>query len=350
MKSKNLSENILRSVKSKGFKYIDLPSVIETNHIVQRSGESFRKFIFSFIDQNGSELCLRPDLTIVSCLRYLENNLKGKEKIFYSGQAYRKSQNKKDSIIRDQVGFEIIGSKDEKNDDKEIINTSLKSLQNIKYTSGTLTIGNVEIFNLLISKLEIPKRWKLRLSRHFWREKYFNDLLKRLETNSDVDPTIVEIDKKRYFKMLKEDLSKVIAGRSIDEILKRFDNKIRDPRGTKKGENVSKIIKEFLKIKCPINKAASELNKFFKKNKINLVVDQKYFSISNNKVSKLNVVFSTSFGRQLEYYTGMVFKIDIKSKSKNRNIINGGRYDKLISDLGAKNQVAAVGAALNLNY
>jgi ATP phosphoribosyltransferase regulatory subunit len=350
MKSKNLSENILRSVKSKGFKYIDLPSVIEANHIVQRSGENFRKFIFSFIDQNGSELCLRPDLTIASCLRYLENNLKGKEKIFYSGQAYRKSQNKKDSIIRDQVGFEIIGSKDEKNDDKEIINTSLKSLQNIKYTSGTLTIGNVEIFNLLISKLDIPKRWKLRLSRHFWREKYFNDLLKRLETNSDVDPTIVEIDKKRYFKMLKEDLSKVIAGRSIDEILKRFDNKIRDPRGTKKGDNVSKIIKEFLKIKCPINKAASELNKFFKKNKINLVVDQKYFPVSENKISKLNVVFSASFGRQLEYYTGMVFKIDINAKSKSRNIINGGRYDKLISDLGAKNQVAAVGAALNLNY
>ena len=350
MKSKNLSENILRSVKSKGFKYINLPSVIEANHIVQRSGENFRKFIFSFIDQNGSELCLRPDLTIASCLRYLESNLKRKEKIFYSGQAYRKSQNKKDSIIRDQVGFEIIGSKDEKNDDKEIINTSLKSLQNIKYTSGTLTIGNVEIFNLLISKLDIPKRWKLRLSRHFWREKYFNDLLKRLETNSDVDPTIVEIDKKRYFKMLKEDPSKVIAGRSINEILKRFDNKIRDPRGTKKGENVSKIIKEFLKIKCPINKAASELNKFFKKNKINLVVDQKYFPTSNNKISKLNVVFSASFGRQLEYYTGMVFKIDINSKSKNRNIINGGRYDKLISDLGSKNQVAAVGAALNLNY
>ena len=63
------------------------------------------------------------------------------------------------------------------NDDKDILHTSLKSLQNIKYSSGTLTIGNVEIFNLLISKLDIPKRWKLRLSRHFWREDYFNDLL-----------------------------------------------------------------------------------------------------------------------------------------------------------------------------
>ncbi len=349
MKSKNLSEKILRSVKSKGFKYIELPSVIEANHIVQRSGENFRKFMFSFTDINGKELCLRPDLTIASCLRYLEEELKGKEKIFYSGQAYRKVQNKKDSIIRNQVGFEIIGSKDEKNDDKEIINTSLESLQSIKYTKGTLTIGNVEIFNLLISKLNIPKRWKLRLIRHFWREKYFNDLLKRLETNSDVDPTIVEIDKKRYFKMLKEDLSKFIAGRSINEILKRFDNKIRDPRGASKGKKVSQIIKNFLKIKCPINKAAAELNKFFKKNKINLVVDQKYFPTSKNKISKLNVVFSASFGRQLEYYTGMVFKIDIKSKSKNRNIINGGRYDKLISDLGSEKQIPAVGAALNLS-
>ena len=350
MKSKNLSESILRSAKSKGFKYIDLPSVIEANHIVQRSGENFRKFIFSFTDQNGSELCLRPDLTIVSCLRYLENNLKGKEKIFYSGQAYRKSQNKKDSIIRNQIGFEILGSKDEKNDDKEIINTSLKSLQNIKYSSGTLTIGNVEIFNLLISKLDIPKRWKLRLARHFWREEYFNDLLKRLETNSDVDPTIVEIDKKRYVKMLKEDLSNIVAGRTINEILKRFDQKIKDPRRASKGKNVSKIIKDFLKIKCPINKAAIELNKFFKKNRINLAVDQKYFPISNNKVSKLNVVFSASFGRQLEYYTGMVFKIDIKSKNSLKNIINGGRYDGLISDLGSKKQTPAVGAALNLNY
>ena len=350
MKSKNLSDSILKTVKSNGFKYIELPSVIEANHIVQRSGESFRKFIFSFTDQGGNELCLRPDLTIVSCLRYLENNLKGKEKIFYNGQAYRKSENKKDSIVRNQVGFEIIGSRNEKNDDKEIINTSLKSLKNFNYSSGEITIGNVEIFNLLISKLDIPKRWKLRLSRHFWREDYFNDLLKRLETNSDVDPTIVEIDKKRYFRMLKDDQSTIIANRTINEILSRFDKKIKDPRRPSKGRNISKIIKEFLKIKCPINNAAKVLNKFFKKYKINLLVDQRYFPISKNKINKLNVTFSAAFGRQLEYYTGMVFKIDIKSKSKIINCCNGGRYDKLISDLGSKKQTPAVGAALNLIY
>ena len=350
MKSKNLSENILRSVKSKGFKYIDLPSVIEADHIVQRSGENFRKFIFSFIDQNGSELCLRPDLTIASCIRYLNEKINGTAKVVYSGQAFRKTFNQKDPIIKNQIGFEIIGSNKEKEDDKKILETSLKSLSKLKYNSGSLTLGNIEIFKLLLNKLDIPKRWKLRLQRHYWRENYFNDLLKRLETNSDVDPTIVEIDKKKYQKMLKQDQSRQIAGRTLNEILTRFNNKIKDPRRAKRGRNVSLIIKKFLKINCPINQAPSKLNSFFKKNKINIRVQDNYFPITKNKLSKLNIKYSASFGRQLEYYTGLVFKIDIKSKSKNINVINGGRYDNLISDLGSVKKIPAVGAALNFNY
>ena len=64
MKSKNLSENILKIIKSNGYKHIDLDTVIDTNLILERSGESFKRFIFSFNDQLGNELCLRPDLTI----------------------------------------------------------------------------------------------------------------------------------------------------------------------------------------------------------------------------------------------------------------------------------------------
>ncbi len=350
MKLKNSSEKILKDIKSKGFKFIELDSVIETNHIVERSGENFRRFIFSFNDQHGNELCLRPDLTIASCIRYLNERINKTEKVVYSGQAFRKTFYRNDPIIKNQIGFEIIGSNKEKVDDKKIIETSLKSLSKLKYNSGSLTLGNVEIFKLLLNKLDIPKRWKLRLQRHYWREKYFNDLLKRLETNSDVDPTIVEIDKRKYHKMLKQNQSRQIAGRSLKEILTRFNNKIRDPRRAKKGKNVSLIIKEFLKINCPISQAPSKLNYFFKKYKINIRVQDNYFPIKKNKFVKLNIKYSASFGRQLEYYTGLVFKIDIKLKSKNINIINGGRYDNLISDLGSIKKIPAVGAALNLNY
>ena len=148
--------------------------------------------------------------------------------------------------------------------------------------------------------------------------------------------------------MLKQDQLKMIAGRSVNEILERFNNKIKDPRRAKKGRNVVKIIKEFLKINCSINQAANKLNLFFKKYKINLRVENNYFPITKNKVSKLNIRYSASFGRQLEYYTGLVFKIEIKRKSKNINIINGGRYDNLIGDLGSNKRIPAVGAAINL--
>ena len=100
MKSKNLSDSILKSVKSNGFKYIELDTVIPTNLIVERSGESFRRFIFSFNDQNGNELCLRPDLTIASCLRYLNEKINGTAKVHYYGQAFRKNLKRTDDILQ----------------------------------------------------------------------------------------------------------------------------------------------------------------------------------------------------------------------------------------------------------
>ena len=58
---------------------------------------------------------------------------------------------------------------------------------------------------------------------HFWRPKYFEDLLNRLETNSDVDPSAVELDKKKFLEMKNIDQNKEIANRNISEILSRFD-------------------------------------------------------------------------------------------------------------------------------
>ena len=223
MKSKKYSENILKAVKSRGYKYIELDAVIDADQIIQRSGENFRQYMFSFQDPSGNEMCLRPDLTIVSCLRYLKNKSKTKEKIFYSGQAFRKVKDREGKIIRNQIGYEIIGSKNIKQDDNEIIQTSIKIIKKVKKTKLKIEVGNIKLFNLLLDKLKIPKRWKLRLSRHFWREKYFESLLKRLETNSDIDPIGVEVDKKRYKKMKFENQNQIIGGRKIFEILNRFN-------------------------------------------------------------------------------------------------------------------------------
>ena len=135
MKSKNLSEKILRLIKSKGFNNIELEPVLETKYILQRSGENFKRLLFSFYDLRGKEWCLRPDLTISSVLRFVQNKSNIKQKVFYSGEAFRKTYQKKDSIIKNQIGFEILGSKDKQKEDKEIIDTSIKIFK----TSGFKT-------------------------------------------------------------------------------------------------------------------------------------------------------------------------------------------------------------------
>ena len=79
--------------------------------------------------------------------------------------------------------------------------------------------------------------------------------------------------------------------------------------------------------------------------KINLKEFLKDFKSINN-LKKLNqeVYFITNFGRDIEYYTGIVFEIF----SANKEIARGGRYDDLLKSLGAK-KIPAVGAAINLN-
>ncbi len=196
--------------------------------------------------------------------------------------------------------------------------------------------------------MNIPGRWKNRLKRHYWNESYFNELLKRLETNSDIDPVFVEADKSRYQEMRKENLNKIIGGRTYKEVLDRFNMKIKDPRQSSTGKKNTNIIKQFLKIKCPLKKAPKILNAFFKKNKINIIVGKDFFPLSKNNNNNLRVEFSASNGREVEFYSSMIFSIEVKLKSKFKSFISGGRYDELTSNLGFR-KVSAVGAAVNMN-
>ena len=346
MKSKKYSENIIKVFKKDGFVLSEPDVLLDSDYIIQRSGENFRKLMLTFEDDSGKSICLRPDLTVASCIKYLKDNSKANSKIFYSGQAYRRSNNPKDKVINDQLGIEILGSKNKFTDDLKVLKTIASSIEKIKIKNTSIKVSDVSLFQKLIESLTIPERWKMRLKRHFWRPQYFEDLLKRLETNSDVDPVAVELDKKRFAEMKNLDQNKEIASRKVSEILSRFDRKIKDPRLFKENKKIVKIIREYLKINCPIDKLEETLKSFAKKNKLSNSVFKDLSTIK--KLSKINskTIFSTNFGRDIEYYTGIVFEIYNSSK---KEIARGGRYDGLLKSLGSKKNISAVGAAINLN-
>lgn len=346
MKLKNSFNQIL---KSQNFKYIELDSIIESKHILKRSGGNFRQYLFSFYDQNFREWSLRPDLTISSVIKFIKEKINNRTKWYYTGEAYRKANTRSSSVIKKQTGFEIYASNNNNKDDEEIVKTSIKILKKTTFKKAQLNIGNIEIFYALVNRLEMPNRWKERIKRHFSREVYLNKLLKKLSTNSDINFEVVKQDKKKAEKLRKENPKKIFSGRSLKEILDRFDIKnYSDPRVNSNKKNV-KIIRDYFKISCSIDKAPKILNEFFKKNNLNLIISPDYFPIRKNNLKNIKILFSTNIGRSVPYYSNMVFNIQVKVKGKIHTFVSGGRYNELVKNLGYKKNITAVGAAIDLN-
>jgi len=341
MKLKKYSEALLNIFKKKGFQVKEFENIIESKIIIERSGEIFKKSLLSFEDDNGKNFSLRPDLTISACLDYIKNVKKGVYKYAYFDQAYRRTFGKK-SLVRNQLGCEIIGSSNLQLN-LEIINLIDESLKKVTKNKTTIKLNDINIFYSLVDSLKLPLRWRLRLKRHFWRPEYFNALISRLSSNSDIQKNVFEIDKNSYFKMKKLNQTGKVSGRKISEILNRFEKKIKEPRSNIDGKRVARIVSEFLKINCSFENAKSELKKFEIKNNLNLKLDS--LDIFNLKFKKNNIFLSTNIGRNAEYYTGLVF--EIYKKSKNLSLASGGRYDNLMQTLGAKNKIPAIGGAIN---
>ena len=342
MKLKKSSEVIIKTFKNNGFVLSEPDVLLDSEYIIERSGEKFRSSMLTFESEDGKTMCLRPDLTVASCINFLQK--KTSSKIYYSGQAYRRSSNKESNFINDQLGIEILGSKNKIQDDFKIISTIISSTKKIKSKKIQIKVGDISLFKSLINALDMPERWKLRLIRHFWRPNYFEELLKRLEKNTDIDSVTFDTDKERFYEMKKMDQDKVVAGRSIAEILRRFDKKIKDPRSFDDGKKIVKIIKSFLKINCKLSQLDKKLLDFAKKNNLKKNIFKDFKSIQNLKKLKQDINFITNFGRDVEYYTGIVFEVF----SGKKEIARGGRYDDLLKSLGAKKNIQAVGAAINL--
>jgi len=49
--------------------------LLDSDYIIERSGENFRKIMLTFEDDTGKSMCLRPDLTVASCIKYLKDQI-----------------------------------------------------------------------------------------------------------------------------------------------------------------------------------------------------------------------------------------------------------------------------------
>ena len=337
MKSEKLYQKITKLIQKQGFKELKLDPVIETKYI---RDENLKKYLFTFRDEKANKTyALRPDLSLMSLIQFSKTKNTNKSKISYSGESYRKNK-----TTNSQIGWEIYNSNNQ-SDEYEVIKNSIEVYKKITKKKGYLRIGNLELFSSVVNQLELPSRWKQRIVDQIYNKKYFYEILRTLENNEGLDEFKIAIDKKLYNKMKKLDPNTIIASRSVKDILSRFETKVYKQPRPLDGKRSVQIIKKFLKLKCPIEKAPKLLSAFFEKYKLNIKISKDYFPIRKNNIKNLKIEYSSSEIPDVEIYSGLYFSIINKKLIK---IISGGCFNTLSSSLGLR-PINAVGAAINLS-
>ena len=62
MKSKKLSEKIIKTFRSNGFVLSEPDVLLDSEYIIQRSGENFRRSMLTFENEDGKQCVLGPIL------------------------------------------------------------------------------------------------------------------------------------------------------------------------------------------------------------------------------------------------------------------------------------------------
>ena len=74
---------------------------------------------------------------------------------------------------------------------------------------------------------------------------------------------------------------------------------------------------------------------------------RRFDRLGKNAIDLKRATFATEFGRSLEYYSGLVFQIEVGLERDASQIAGGGRYDGLLAKLGAARDVPAIGSAIH---
>jgi ATP phosphoribosyltransferase regulatory subunit len=326
------------------------------------SGEDIRKRMYLTVTPGGEEFCLRPDLTIPVSRDYLASPLAGKPAGFcYLGPVFRHSEEGPGEFP--QAGVESFGRTDAAAADAEMLALGLEATGHYGLAAPDIRIGDVALFASLIAGLDLPPAWKRRLIKDFNRKANLAQDLDRLVLGGNnqhpeyqgVLAALAGSDPHGAHALVTDLLSiagiTTVGGRSVGEIADRFLEQSALGVGAKLPRDVRSLIERFLAIAGDPDEAAVDLRALAAEGNmaealagaLDLFESRAGF-LAARGIDLKRVHFSTAFGRGFDYYTGFVFELTDPARTGDP-LVAGGRYDGLLTRLGAPAPIPAVGLA-----
>lgn len=333
-------------------------------------GETLRARTYVFQDPDGQELCLRPDLTVPTCLLHLERPENGDRltKYCYNGTAFR-FQPADASLAHPrefrQLGIETFGGDGLEQVEADTVALILDGLREAGLNDFSLRIGDLGILHAVLRAADMPERWRQKLMHQFWRPQAFRAELERLATQpnaaADALPddlrTLMEAAKpeesaKALSSYLEEHDYELIGARTIEDIADNLKLILADAKADPLAPQTAELIQNYIGVDAPAKAAGARLKDLMRGQGIDIgdaleTYQRRLTLLGEAGVDVAHATFSAEFGRSLEYYTGFVFEVVVPSLGPTSPVAGGGRYDTVLRSCGAEEATPAAGAAIH---
>jgi len=357
------AETLLSSYERAGYVRVAPAMLQPAEPFLDLSGEDIRRRMYLTTAPDGDEFCLRPDLTIPVSRDYLASRAAGKPAGFcYLGPVFRHRADGPAEFL--QAGIESFGRSDKAAADAEMLSLGLEATAHYGVASPDIQIGDVALFAGLVAGLDLPPAWKRRLIKDFNRKSNLAQDLDRLVLGGNnarpeyqgVLAALAGSDPKGAHALITDLLSiagiNAIGGRSVGEIAGRFLEQSALGASARLPRDVRDLIERFLAIQDNPDGAAATLRALAKDANMMPALapaldqfERRTGFLEARGIDVKLVRFSTAFGRGFDYYTGLVFELT-DPKRTGDPLVAGGRYDDLLTRLGASDPIPAVGFAV----
>ena len=338
------------------------------------SGEDMRRHMYLVTDAAGRDLCLRPDLTIPVARHYLDAGAPAQPANFcYLGAVFRDQGGAAGEFM--QAGIESFGNRDTAAADAETLARGLAATAHYGIAAPTIMMGDVGLFAAFIDALELVPAWKRRLRKDFHRPaaqaRYLGDAIDNAsgtgleapergarqgrDNDHGVLAAFANANPKAAQALVSDLLSiagkTTVGGRSIEEIADRFVEQAELGFSTGLPGEIRALIARFLAIAGSPDEAAAALRALQAEAKISLgaaldLFERRNACLTDRGIDLRGVRFATAFRRGVDYYTGCVFELHDPHDRAGGPLVAGGRYDGLLTRLGSRAPIPAVGFAV----
>jgi ATP phosphoribosyltransferase regulatory subunit len=343
-----------------GFVAAELPVLQPAEAFFELSGEDIRRRLFLTSDEDGAELCLRPEFTIPAARAYLASPARDqRQDAVFFGPVFRHRVGECGEFT--QVGVESFGRTDIEAADADILAETIAAIRTeIGGDKLAITVGDQGLFAALLDGLSLDGATHRRIALAFSegrlaalldpaREKREGEV-RGLARYSGVLDALKGADPQEAKAFVKDLLSMAgitaTGGRSAEDIAGRFLERARSEASTLDAEKAG-VLRRFLALSGGPDQVTSGLRALAKDAGLDLAKALERFEnrigfFEARGITLSDITAKAGFARAMDYYSGFVF--EVSRVGAPRPLAAGGRYDRLFERLGTP--TPGIGAAI----